>query len=162
MALRLTVDQARRLGVKPEQLRTPVGRSALKTRPALRPHSLTPQEILTVALTAAVPGAVAEFEGAVPGRRFRIDVAFPMVRVAVEVDGYAFHGKHLRDFKRDREKRNALALLGWVVLAYPAGRIRKDLEGIVGEIAGAVACIQSRAIEPMNPHQNARERGTEG
>jgi hypothetical protein len=64
----------------------------------------TPQELLTEAAIALWgDAAVPEFEDGVPGRGFRIDLAFPAVRLAVEVDGWQFHGRMLGDFERDRE-----------------------------------------------------------
>jgi very-short-patch-repair endonuclease len=46
-----------------------------------------------------------------------VDVAFPHRRLAVEVDGWAFH--HTPDrFQRDRVRQNALTGLGWTVLRF--------------------------------------------
>lgn len=47
----------------------------------------------------------------------RVDVAWPAVRLAVEVDGFAFHAD--RDaYRRDRRRLNALQLEGWTVLRF--------------------------------------------
>lgn len=46
-----------------------------------------------------------------------LDVAFPDRRVAVEVDGYAFHSD-VDDFRRDRRRQNRLVELGWTVLRF--------------------------------------------
>ncbi|WP_419600154.1 hypothetical protein [Thiolapillus sp.] len=65
----------------------------------------THQEKLWRHVVRAFPGqAVWEYPGAVPGRRFRLDITFPQKRLAIEVGGYAHHGKYLADFKRDRER----------------------------------------------------------
>lgn len=49
-----------------------------------------------------------------------VDVAFPALRLAVEVDGWAFH--HAGDrFQRDRTKQNTLVSLGWTVLRFTWG-----------------------------------------
>lgn len=46
-----------------------------------------------------------------------VDLAFPRLRLAIEVDGWAFH--HATDrFQRDRTKQNALVSLGWTVLRF--------------------------------------------
>ena len=48
---------------------------------------------------------------------FRIDVAFPHLLVAIEVDGWAFHRtKERRD--RDMVKANALMAAGWRILTF--------------------------------------------
>jgi very-short-patch-repair endonuclease len=45
----------------------------------------------------------------------RVDLVFPERRLILEVDGYRFHSGR-RSWDRDRERRNALTALGWVVL----------------------------------------------
>ena len=46
-----------------------------------------------------------------------IDVAIPHRRIAIEVDGMAYHTDVDR-FQRDRAKQNALIALGWTVLRF--------------------------------------------
>lgn len=87
---------------------------------------LTPHDILWNLVTKKWPEAVREFAGPIPDRKFRIDIAFPRLKLAIEVDGFAHHGKHLDDFKRDRERQNLLTLHGWRILRFAAGEIRKD------------------------------------
>ena len=56
-----------------------------------------------------------------PARRWRFDYAFPAVKVAVEIDGGVFTGgRHSGGVgqKRDFEKLNAAAEMGWLVLHY--------------------------------------------
>jgi very-short-patch-repair endonuclease len=48
---------------------------------------------------------------------YLIDVAFPEAKVAVEIDGWAWHVDHAR-FVGDRRKQNALVRAGWVVLRF--------------------------------------------
>lgn len=43
---------------------------------------------------------------------YRVDVAFPRQKVAIEVDGWAFHSDQ-DAFQHDRERQNSIALLGW-------------------------------------------------
>jgi len=100
-----------------------------------------PEEILTSALVARFGAdAVPQFHGSVPGRRYILDVAFPKVKLAVEIDGWQYHGKHLADFKRDRERDRLLVLNGWLVLRFAAGEVRKDPEYCVATV---VQCIRS-------------------
>ena len=54
-----------------------------------------------------------------PPRRWRFDFAFPIQRVALEVEGGVWtHGRHTRGsgFVKDVEKYNAAACLGWRLL----------------------------------------------
>ncbi|HJQ01069.1 MAG TPA: DUF559 domain-containing protein, partial [Jatrophihabitans sp.] len=47
----------------------------------------------------------------------RIDVAFLRERIAIEVDGFAYHSDRAR-FQRDRSRQNLLVGLGWTVLRF--------------------------------------------
>lgn len=71
------------------------------------------------------------------GRRVHLDAAWPQARVAVELDGAAFHGspeQRERDLRRD----TALAALGWVVLRFSYARLMSDPEGCRREIVAVV------------------------
>jgi very-short-patch-repair endonuclease len=52
-----------------------------------------------------------------PVGRYRVDVGFPGSKVAIEVDGFAFHSGPA-EFQVDRERQNNIALLGWQVLRF--------------------------------------------
>lgn len=69
---------------------------------------------------------VGDFVGAVPGRKFELDVASPRYRIGIEVDGWLWHGKRKQDFLRDREKDYLLSIEGWQVLRLQAGLIYKE------------------------------------
>jgi very-short-patch-repair endonuclease len=48
------------------------------------------------------------------GQAYVLDLAFPELRFALEVDGWAFHSTPDR-FVRDRARKRALVADGWVV-----------------------------------------------
>jgi len=48
---------------------------------------------------------------------YKVDVAFPRQKVAIEADGWAFHTNQ-EDFQNDRERQNKIMLLGWQVLRF--------------------------------------------
>jgi len=52
-----------------------------------------------------------------PGGPVHLDAAWPELKIAVEFDGAAFHGR-LGDRERDLRRDAALAALGWVVLRF--------------------------------------------
>lgn len=79
-----------------------------------------------------------EFPGAVPGRRFRLDIAFPAQKLACEVDGWEHHGKYLSDFKRDRYRDRCLVLQGWRVMRFYAEEIHSNSCNLVLEIEQAL------------------------
>lgn len=65
-----------------------------------------------------LPEPVAEYRFA-PPRRWRFDFAFPIAKVALEVQGGVFvQGRHTRGsaLLKEHEKLNAAAVLGWRVL----------------------------------------------
>ena len=63
-----------------------------------------------------LPEPTRQLQLAMPGGgRMRLDFAWPEYKVAVEVDGHKHHSDR-EVFQRDREKSNALILLGWRLL----------------------------------------------
>ena len=71
--------------------------------------------------------------GPADGRSVFLDAAWPELRVAVELDGAAFHGS--RDQReRDLRRDTALAALGWVVLRFSYRRLTTDPAGCRREI----------------------------
>jgi very-short-patch-repair endonuclease len=62
-----------------------------------------------------------------PRRRWRFDFAWPLYKVAVEVDGGVYNrGRHVRGtgFERDAEKGNEAVLQGWRVLHFTPRQIK--------------------------------------
>ena len=71
---------------------------------------------------------------------WRIDLAFPREKVAVEVDGWAWHVDPER-FRNDRRKQNALVRDGWDPLRFTW----HDLDGRPREVATEVRATVSTA-----------------
>jgi hypothetical protein len=84
-----------------------------------------------------VPAPVQQFRIEVSGRWLRLDAAYPEARVAVELDGAAFHGSR-EARERDLRRDTALAALGWVVLRFSYARLTADPEGCRREIEAVV------------------------
>ena len=75
---------------------------------------------------AGVTGWVANHEVRHAGRLIaRVDVAFPAERLAIEVDGFAYHSDRTR-FQRDRSRQNDLVRLGWTVLRFTWSDLSSD------------------------------------
>jgi hypothetical protein len=66
-----------------------------------------------------LPPAVPEYEVWTAGGEFvaRVDFAYPDLRLAIEVDGFAAHSS-VDAFRRDRTRQNALVAAGWTVLRF--------------------------------------------
>ncbi|MDT4917074.1 MAG: hypothetical protein QOH89_1774 [Pseudonocardiales bacterium] len=60
-----------------------------------------------------------------------IDVAIPARRIAIEVDGMAYHTDVDR-FQRDRSKHNALTALGWTVLRFTWADLTQRPDYVIG------------------------------
>ncbi len=74
-----------------------------------------------------------------------IDFADPHLRIAIEVDGRAFHSDH-RSFERDRQRQNMLVLQGWIILRFTWERIVHDPQSVIAEVDAAIEHAKSRII----------------
>ena len=75
-----------------------------------------------------------------PERRWRFDFAFPTARVAVEIEGNAWHvrggGRHMQD--SDMEKYNEAAAAGWRILRFSPGMLKSDPLSCVNVVQRAI------------------------
>lgn len=78
-------------------------------------------------LTAAgLPPPVPQFPVLLGSRRYRLDLAYPELRIAIELDGWAAHGSR-RAFDHDRARGNDLELGGWTLLRFTSSSSRADV-----------------------------------
>lgn len=109
----------------------------------------TPQEILWRRCVAEWPLLVAqkqlvwEHNGAIIGRKYSLDIAFTDLKLGVECDGWRYHGKHLKDFKRDRQKDRAMTLNGWRILRFFASEIVKETDQVISDIRAVMKIIET-------------------
>ena len=89
----------------------------------------------------AMPVFVQQHRVVLPGGSARLDAAVPELKVAVEMDGAAFHGS-AEDRERDTRRDVALAALGWVVLRFSYRRLIREPETCRREI---LAVCRARA-----------------
>jgi very-short-patch-repair endonuclease len=117
-----------------ERLNTRGGR-ALKTmlgqRPRGAPATESDAETLFLQLVRAVglPEPARQYWVVLRGRRYRLDYAWPALRLAVEIDGAAVHGPD--ELPRDLRRQNQIILDGWMILRFTWGmltRARRDVE----------------------------------
>jgi very-short-patch-repair endonuclease len=74
----------------------------------------------------------------------RLDVAFARQRLAIEVDGFAYHSA-VGAFQHDRSRQNELALLGWTVLRFTWSNLRHRPEYVVTTIRAALPALPLQA-----------------
>lgn len=70
--------------------------------------------------------------------RYRVDFAFPERRVAIEVDGWAFHSERA-DFQHDRERQNEIMLMRWQVLRFTWLDLTAYPERVLATIRAAIS-----------------------
>lgn len=90
--------------------------------------------VLHVLRAPGLPHFVQQHAVQLPWATVHLDAALPELKIAIELDGAAFHGSaeaRERDIRRDA----ALAARGWVVLRFSYRRLRTDPEGCRREIA---------------------------
>ena len=67
-----------------------------------------------------------------------LDIAFPDVLLAIEIDGWAWHSDPER-FQRDRSRQNALVAAGWTVLRFTWADLVERPEQVLATVAGTLA-----------------------
>ncbi|MCW2529599.1 MAG: hypothetical protein JWM76_4459, partial [Pseudonocardiales bacterium] len=74
------------------------------------------------------------------GQNAYLDVAFPHLRLAIEIDGWAHHSDVDR-FRGDRTRQNALVSLGWTVLRFTWADLTERPEYVLATIANFSAQV---------------------
>ncbi|MGP4077298.1 endonuclease domain-containing protein [Halobacillus sp. K22] len=69
-----------------------------------------------------------------PEGKFRIDIAFPGSKIAIECDGKAFHSSASQK-AHDRKKDRYLRSKGWKVMRFSGSRIHRSLPSVVKGIS---------------------------
>lgn len=80
-------------------------------------HSEAEQRLVQMLKEAGFTGFIVNHPVRIGRQLRRIDVAFPDVGVAVEIDGRAWHVTG-RQFQRDRTRQTELVIAGWKVLTF--------------------------------------------
>ncbi len=100
------------------------------------------RHLLTSLRASGLPEPEREFRFH-PTRRFRLDFAWPVVKLAVEVEGGIYRGgghTSVSGLKRDIAKSNALTLLGWRLLRFHGDQVKS------GEATALIR--QALAVDP--------------
>jgi very-short-patch-repair endonuclease len=90
-----------------------------------------------------MPRFVQQFPVRLPFAVVHLDAAVPELKVAIELDGAAFHGS-AEDRERDTRRDVALAACGWVVLRFSYRRLVREPEACRREILQV--CAARRAL----------------
>lgn len=82
-------------------------------------------------VAAGLPTPVRQHAVVVGTRRYYIDLAYPHLLIAIEVDGFDYH-RGRSSFDDDRRRQNDLVRAGWIVLRFTS---RSTLDEIVTSVA---------------------------
>jgi very-short-patch-repair endonuclease len=77
-----------------------------------------------------------QFQIRVNGSVARVDFAYPEMKLAIELDGAAYHSSW-EARTRDRHRENQLVALGWRVLRFTWDDVCKDPEAVMRCVQGA-------------------------
>jgi len=134
-------------------LNLPTAKKAPKVQPLFCPiEGSTPQEKLWRALATQYPDLVKqgdlcwELGGVVPGRKYSLDIAFRDLNIGLEMDGWEWHGKNIKNFKRDRQKDRLLLLSGWRVLRFFAAEVNNDIQSVIEVIGQARVVVAQEKL----------------
>lgn len=72
----------------------------------------------------------------------RVDLAYPAERIALELDGFRWHGTP-RAHGRDASRRRRLAVVGWIVVPATPVDLAGDGARLAADVAGARAAIHA-------------------
>lgn len=86
-----------------------------------------------------LPEPVREYWVTIHGERYRIDLAYPGARVALEADSFRWHDGNRYLFERDRRRRNALTNAGWRVLHFTWLQMRDRPWEVARDISDALS-----------------------
>lgn len=114
--------------------------AALLTAAADRADSAA-ERILVELLRA---GGITGWTPGFPFGQWKIDIAFPDLRIAVEIDSWAWHSDVQR-FRADRHKGNALVRAGWTVLRFTWHDLTGRPDYVIAQIRAALLAATATA-----------------
>jgi very-short-patch-repair endonuclease len=123
-----------------ERLQTKGGRTLKKMlgqRPLRAPATESDAETLFLQLVRAAgfPDPVRQYWIVLRGRRYRLDFAWPVIRLAVEIDGAAVHGPD--ELPRDLRRQNQIILDGWLILRFPFTMLTRGARDVESDLWAA-------------------------
>ena len=103
------------------------------------PGSFTEAWIIKTLLRHGLPAARRQYEVRSDDGKFlgRVDLAYPEVRVAVEIDTYRYHSSR-SDWSHDQTRSNQLAGAGWTILRVTPETVRENPTAVIDDIHRAL------------------------
>lgn len=101
------------------------------------PESGAEHVVLDSILDASLPTPVVQHWVEVAGHRYRLDLAYPALRIAIEVDGIQHEDRDIQ--LSDAERTARLRAAGWRVLRVRARHLATDLPALLAELRRLLA-----------------------
>ena len=107
---------------------------------------------------AGLVGWKTNFPVFLEGRVYYIDIAFPHVKLAIEIDG-RLHEENEDLFESDRWRQNALVANGWLVLRFTWQMLQEHPEVVVAAILQALLSKSDTGLTARARHASGSETG---
>jgi very-short-patch-repair endonuclease len=114
--------------------------AALLTAAADRADSAAERILIDLLRAAGITG----WQPGLPFHQWKIDIAFPGARLAIEIDGWAWH-TDVERFRTDRHKGNALVKAGWTVLRFTWHDLTNRPDYVLAQIQAALRAARASA-----------------
>jgi len=163
--LRMSLAEARSAGILPSLIPIPLSNAAALSARSSKPRSRTgmadktgdtspPQTLLTAYAVARFGNHVVPEFKPLAERKIRLDLAFPSLKLGVEVNGWTSHGKSLKAFRSDHTRTQDLMIGGWLVLPFAAGEVMEDVDRCVDVIEKTLMSLRKRNGETLGAIPN--------
>lgn len=87
--------------------------------------------VLRLLVARGYPPPAQQYKVRLGSRTFRIDLAYPVLRLAIELDGWEFHSSRSA-FDDDRVRANLLVAHGWTVVRFTSRSSDEEILGCIG------------------------------
>jgi very-short-patch-repair endonuclease len=122
-------EVGKKFGINGKSLRHLAMNGKLKSRPVWSERSYPERIFINALAQNEISGWICEYRNG----RYRYDIAFPDIKLDVEIDGTRHNLPEVkkRDIKRDKFSKEQ----GWTVLRFPTARIIQDLNSCIYELS---------------------------
>lgn len=120
-------------------------RNAIVRAAATGGHSEGERELHRNLRRAGITGWTANAPVMLNGVLRFADVAFEAIKLAIEVDGFAFHSDQ-RTFQRDRERQNHFVIDGWTVLRFTWWQLVNEPDAVIAQIRQAIDRLSRQGV----------------
>lgn len=95
------------------------------------------KELIRLLQIAGITGWIANLPVRASGRNYRIDIAFPALKLAIEFDGRAYHSTP-EHFQADRRRQNDLQNSGWRILRFTWADVMFEPHRVIDSVLAAL------------------------